>query len=850
MKFTENYQEISSYILESENLLEGIRPIARNFDGTTPIIKAYRKGERKIEFLDLLTIEPAPEQHIDILSCTCTLTFKLGSAPITVDRFVMMGYYNQEIPTDYTVREYKLYFSDNEENLYDDANLLYAHRNFDDWEGCNRERTGKHVDAMLSFQPIKAKYFGIKFSEPNRTDDILRIGHIALHSKEHDETIGFIKKYFSKNVLSPELIKIEGHYEGHKPSICDGVAYDGEGISVADNRIIIKERAVFDCTHIYIAANEKDALTINGSKPICVEAPRGECLYYCDYDGSQKAVIETLKPTLISEIGLNQGVRRFEVTNTVVTDNFYGVGTNTIPALFMEPGLAHGMNDALWEEECRRTKLSPPNVARIWFQPDWFIIDEETYYKHEYDFDSKEMKSLYKYLDLYRECGTEIEFNCGWKVDKRVWDWYCIDEVKRKRESAPKDVAEFAYSCAAVLKELIENRGYTNIKYLTFYNEPNWTFPDEGDFVVLGSFDRKSVNSETYRNQPKMDYWIDMLRQTKRELDKAGLGYIELWGPETSCGDNQKVFWADEFQKVSDILDVHTTHRYNLNADECANFCEFMLQAAKKPLVLTEYGCFSQWESWHRNTIEMTISYSRSGASGMLHWVQSGTYVPGYEDFHLSGIECQWDPICMTPDKVNNNFYRYCLFNRYIPAHSKVIYSTAYSSDTRVAAYQTPNGNTVIAIESRALNSKKTLNISLPDSKEKVFNRFTVLYENDTEAHAHLPYCDKKINATDTLVDTIGEGYSLTFYTTEKPHEQITCDIGYKELKVGESMDITYSLHDTDATEVAFSVAVGDDIVELCDNKVTAKKCGTAAIRIDATDAESECFDIVLIKVE
>lgn len=846
MKFTENYQEISSYITENENLLEGIRPTVKNFDGTTPIIKSYRRGEEKIEFLDLLTKEPAPEQHIDILSCRCTLTFKIGSEPKTIDRFVFLSYYFQESTIDYSVKEFKIYFSNNEEDLYDDKNLFYAHRNYADREGPAQDRTNKHCDVMLTFQPIKAKYFGMKFSEPNKMDDILRIGHIALHSREHDETIGFLKKYFTKNALAPELVKIEGYYEGHKPSICDGVAYNGEGIQVADNRIIIAERAAYDCTHLYIAASEKDAIKINGEIPTCIEAPRGEYLYYCDYDGSKKAVIEVTKPTLITEIGLNQGVRRFEVTNDVITEDFYGVGTNTIPSLFMRPGLIHGMNDALWEEECRRVKLSPPAVARIWFQPDWFIIDKETYYKHEYNFDSPEMQSFYKYMDLYLESGTEVEFNYGWKVAERIWDWYCIEGVPSPRNSAPRDLDEFAYSCAATLKELIENRGYTNIKYLTFYNEPNWGYADEGDFVVSSRIDR-SVHKPN--EEQKLNYWIDMLKKAKAELVKANLGYIKMWGPETSCSDASKIYWAENFAQVDDILDIHTTHRYNLSFDECEMFCNFMLDSTNKPLIITEFNCINQWKNWHRSVAGMILGYSRSGASGMLHWLQSGTYVPGFDDFHLSGIDCQWDPVCMTPDKVHNYFYHYCLFNRYVPAHSKVLYSTAFSPDTRVAAYETPNGDTIIAVESKAINSTRTINISLPNAEEKVFNRFTVLYDNDTETHAHLPYCDKKITATDTLVDTIGEGYSVTFYTTEKPQEQITCDVGYKELQVGESMDVTYTLHDTEGKNVAYSIAVGSDFVELDGNKIIAKAPGTAAVKVTVTDAKTECFDIVLVKV-
>ena len=126
--------------------------------------------------MDLLTKEPAPEQHIDILSCRCTLTFKIGSEPKTIDRFVFLSYYFQESTIDYSVKEFKIYFSNNEEDLYDDENLFYTHRNYADREGPAQDRTNKHCDVMLTFQPIKAKYFGMKLDfQNNRKMNIINI---------------------------------------------------------------------------------------------------------------------------------------------------------------------------------------------------------------------------------------------------------------------------------------------------------------------------------------------------------------------------------------------------------------------------------------------------------------------------------------------------------------------------------------------------------------------------------------------------------------------------------------------------------------------------------------------------
>ena len=89
-----NYEEIYEFINSNDNIVEGFRPEVLDENGVEPIIKSYRRGEEKTEFLDLLTIEAAPEQHLDVLAENFTLTFDLGETPEAVDCFVLLGYYN------------------------------------------------------------------------------------------------------------------------------------------------------------------------------------------------------------------------------------------------------------------------------------------------------------------------------------------------------------------------------------------------------------------------------------------------------------------------------------------------------------------------------------------------------------------------------------------------------------------------------------------------------------------------------------------------------------------------------------------------------------------------------------
>ena len=87
---------------------------------------------------------------------------------------------------------------------------------------------------------------------------------------------------------------------------------------------------------------------------------------------------------------------------------------------------------------------------------------------------------------------------------------------------APRDLKQFAIVFVDLIRELIINRGYKNIKYVSFFNEAECARGVNGyDFLVPDK-------------QP-IPYWIKMLSMCNKQIEKEGLsGLVEIWGAENS----------------------------------------------------------------------------------------------------------------------------------------------------------------------------------------------------------------------------------------------------------------------------------------------------------------------------
>lgn len=430
---------------------------------------------------------------------------------------------------------------------------------------------------------------------------------------------------------------------------------------------------------------------------------------------------------------------------TVIQQDFLGVGVNVIPAALMQGQTSLGYTEAHWEMDSKRIRTVQPKVARVWFQIDWMEPA-----KGVYTWDSPKMKAFYKYLDAFKAAGTEIELNFGWKVGSAVHDWFPfpgIDPV----ESAPLDLDAYAASASALLRELIDRRGYDNVKYMTFYNEPNgsWDFDVPGD----GSVDEQA-------------YYAEMVRKTSERLKRDGLrDRIEIWGPEETGAPGWTRYMKEH---ADDVIDGYSFHVYGETYTGLGEaFAARQQFVGGKPLHLTEFGWAddnaSNWNAGYANSV---IQAANMGVKSALMWQLNGVWTHD-PNGGTNGTYTMWDSLLLglTPRKT---FYSAGMLNRYVPGHSQVLkVDTGGSEELRAAAFRSRDGHYTVLVEAKA-GSPKELKLNFAGKPiNKTFRK--VAYRDDAvrEGNAILPPVSGTFRAGSSFTDQgINGDYNVMIYTT------------------------------------------------------------------------------------
>lgn len=861
MLITNDNKKILDFLSSAESLVAHQKAVCVNDDGTVPVIKGMSGSVHDECFLNVLSDIPPLNDHIDImLEQPFSIIYDLGKEPVAVDRLVFMGFGNGT----YNIPEFEVYAS-LDDDIVRPENLVISYV-------CKEKvipNTRNATDVMIEFEPVMAKKVAVRISKPCLADNCMRISYIGIFSKHEAETRSFLNKY-GDNLLNSGDIALEAE---NAAALCDGVAYDGGYISLSDSTLTVNAANKTKEGIFRVFYKGAGKLSVGGETLDVTEVSEGNFCAEYRFGASEKIELSVSGAVDIYELGIYEGLIEITVSDEVITENFYGVGACVLPFNLMDFSLKRGYNRAYWEKERSLINLTRPAVVRLWFQPDWFIIDEETYYRHKYDFDSVQMRAVYAYLDILKEAGVEIELNFGWKVDDRISDWYAVPGVLLPYNSAPKDLDEFAYSCIACLKELIDKRGYDNIKYLTFYNEPgardksSWT---NSDFQVCPEIKEPLAKGEIA--QEKFDYWYKMIATVKKALVENDLfDKIELWGPEHGTAYvNAAVLWVKAFEKAEEkMLDVFTLHRYFYTDAEIKELVEQIRKESQLPLAVTEFATSAKGASWELNNTQMVLSWLNNGCSAAFLWILSGTALP---EFNIDNDdENMWRYPPARDVGVNNIFYELSLLMRYIPAHSKALKTIAPTyrktgmfsaaerrviigeeGDVRAAALRLPNGGYTVAVETRATGERKKLSVKLPFNGKIKFNKFVSDRNNDISAPALIPVKQGEVIAENGILsdETDGE-YKLIVYTTEPPFPQVICDSDVYYMHPGESREIKYRLFDT-SCDVSISVTEGAEFAEVNGNTVTlranAKPGDMAAVKLALDTPQTNSYFVLLIK--
>ena len=507
----------------------------------------------------------------------------------------------------------------------------------------------------------------------------------------------------------------------------------------------------------------------------------------------------------------------------VIHEDFLGFGDHVfVQGLNKNLMESVGYNESFFEFDMTRANTVRSNVARMWFQVEWIVTDTESnptradytnnkdyknYINGKYDFDSDAMQSAYKYIERYEEIGTDIMFNFAWKQDVRIQTWFAVPS-ELPTSAAPYDAEAFAKAAVATLQNF-KDRGYDNVPYLTYYNEP----ANGKDFLTVG-------DSATY--------WAVIAHHTDEALKEAGLrDEITFFGTEINDHWRNHHSYMDKFVKVEakynavDYFSVHhyykTPHGDNGYQVVYEDFLYFNNEY-KKRIMVTEMSaslqeCTNENEQYfyHRDWNDTYTSYiiaaSNVGVKGVLDWGFGSGYTgdknSGWQGQHLytatyhgtkkDSLGKEFTDLVSKPLK---EIHEVSLLCNYIDSHSDVLMVDWTGDDIRAAVYKLPDGNYTILVDTKGGDEELDITFNFSGALNKTFYRVQYDRDQETTLNMTVPACQKEITATRMFKDTLDAKEAMYIYTTKQPKKQVTLNKVFVQLRAGETFDFDESFID------------------------------------------------------
>lgn len=335
---------------------------------------------------------------------------------------------------------------------------------------------------------------------------------------------------------------------------------------------------------------------------------------------ARDGLIQT-KNDLIHAISQTDDFYEFNVSDSPNENIVEGLGVEWDPHFFMSYNQDKGCNEEDWALIRERAEKLGIQKIRVWCMPIWYEPEKDVY-----TFDSAEMYSLYRVLDIAQELGIDVNitlWGCqGWLA---MNNGYWI--------APPNDLNAYAENVTALVRHLLDVKKYTCVKEFTFHNEPDW------EFICDSSV------------QDSYAYYFDMCRTVHEKLVAESLrDRIDLCLPGIGLTKYDQIErFSAELNDIADSFDVHS---YDFG--ERSSFDEVFWQVQgirmeyldplpnKIKFTVSEFGGNAHIDAYHQADIdayERGIYYSTiaeaflsGGISSMLHWCFFDQYYNGSGD--------------------------------------------------------------------------------------------------------------------------------------------------------------------------------------------------------------------------
>jgi uncharacterized protein (TIGR03437 family) len=186
------------------------------------------------------------------------------------------------------------------------------------------------------------------------------------------------------------------------------------------------------------------------------------------------------------------------------------------------------------------------NIARTFYRPDWACPPQDP--SGKCDWNSVRMQALYSWLTEMQKRGVTVALQAGYYFPADTYN-PCAPTgtpgCKVELQPGPSDLATYAAWVSESIHQIIQIRGFQNVKYLVMFTEPNGQSGSLPPGTTLYSYYSSSIRA--IHNQ--------LIQDGRRTL-------VQFVGPNYCCVTDGSEFTM-AVQDLKDVLDVYSGHNYN-----------------------------------------------------------------------------------------------------------------------------------------------------------------------------------------------------------------------------------------------------------------------------------------------
>ncbi len=236
---------------------------------------------------------------------------------------------------------------------------------------------------------------------------------------------------------------------------------------------------------------------------------------------------------------LNLKIKNF----TPIQDNFLGNGV-------VYHGYA-GMPDAngrvYSEEQCalEAKRAADMRLKLVRTKYDWWAWDENT---NTWNWENDKMRPFYRWLQRLKDANIDVSLNTGWNspgdILSNTWSGISPFTVEGDWEASIKKFGDWV---SETVHQIVELRGFTNVKYLTLFTEPQH-FDSNGEPMC--------------KEHTPYTCWYDATQAAHDALVRDGRRHlVKIMGPNEGATDTSDMLkWVAE--RNPDFVDIYSSHNY------------------------------------------------------------------------------------------------------------------------------------------------------------------------------------------------------------------------------------------------------------------------------------------------